>query len=673
MKRSLILHLCLWMSLVSMAQTKIALIVAIGEYEKSTGWSSISSQNDVPLIKASLIKQGFNEKDILVLRDAEATKDGILKAIDSHLIERSSKDGIAVFHYSGHGQQLMDDNGDEPDGYDEALVSYNANLRYIPGVYTGQNHIRDEELGGRMEILRRKLGPKGNVLVILDACHSGSGTRGGDAIRKHRGTDKPCAPEGYDQTLKGKKADNNAISGKASDEKNLAAMVGFFGASPHELNYETEDENGNGVGSLSYAFSKAFANADKNTTYGGLFDKIKVAMSGFAPRQTPQAEGDLRNTILGGKIVGKLNYFKVDKWEDEKTVKLNAGEILGLFKDSKVAFYDIDTKDPGKAKPKATGIITATSLTDATVTLDNSLEKVKAMESWVFVVEKNYGKLEVKVKLDIGNDQLKKSIISEFEKYPFIKLVPQNSDLIIDEGNKYSRGSQLTITSSTDMLLMDEPVDANIEKTTLQVIESVKSYSQASYIRGLDVNDSRMDVKFEFIPITVKQEGDKFVEVSRQELSSKKDESGNLVFKGEKDAFKLKITNNGNKAVYFTIIDIQPNNIINLVIPNPATDRKAIDYRITPGQSLELDDDDIMIFYPPYGNEVFKLIATETPLDLSSIITTRGESSRGDVNSNPFSGLFSESFKTAGSRGPRMPNVPNGSANIYTVTFKVVE
>jgi hypothetical protein len=36
-----------------------------------------------------------------------------------------------------------------------------------------------------------------------------------------------------------------------------------------------------------------------------------VELSGFAPRQTPQAEGDLDYTILGGKIAGKLDYFKV--------------------------------------------------------------------------------------------------------------------------------------------------------------------------------------------------------------------------------------------------------------------------------------------------------------------------------------------------------------------------
>ncbi len=670
MKKSLIIVALLFVAIFAQAQSKVALIVAIGNYEPNGGWSSISSQNDIPLIKAALIKQGFADKDILVLSDAAATKDGIMNAIKTHLIGKSAKDGIAVFHYSGHGQQIMDNNGDEIDGYDEALVAYNAKVRYQPGVYIGQNHIRDEELGEQMDVLRTKIGPKGNVMVILDACHSGTGTRGGG---KHRGTDKPLESEGYAQTVKDKKADNNAVSSNPSGSDKMAPMVGFFGASPHELNYETEDENGKGVGSLSYAFSRVFANADKNSTYRGLFDKIKVEMSGFAPRQTPQAEGDLDYTILGGKIVGKQDYFKVDKWNGDKEVVINGGELLGLFTNTKVAFYDIDTKDVSKAKPKATGKVTSATFTNATVTLDAPLDKNAALGSWIFVTEKNYGNLEIKVKLEVSNDGLKKAIMAEFAKYPFIKTVKDGvSDIIVDEGNTHSRGNQIKLTSSNDAILLEEPVNSNIALTAESVVEKVKTFSQASYIRGLSVTDAKMDVRFEFIPIETLKEGEKIKEKSRGDIASKTDETGVMTFKVE-EAYKIKITNNGTKPLYFTIIDIQPDNVINLVVPNASTGRLPLDYRLNPGETKELGDDDIIVFYPPTGNEVFKLIATETPLDLSSIIKTRGESSRGEKDANPFSVLFAETYKSGGSRGGGMPNVPQGSANVYSVTFKIVE
>lgn len=670
MKKTIAFLSLLMLAFVAGAQSKIALIVAIGEYEKSTGWSSISSQNDVPLIKAALIKQGFSEKDILVIRDAQATRDGIFKAIDDHLIAKSVKDGIAVFHYSGHGQQLIDDNNDEVDGYDEALVSYNASMRYIPGVYTGQNHIRDEELGARMDKLREKLGKKGNVMVILDACHSGTGTRGGD-VRKHRGTEKPCAPEGYESGIANKQPDKNGITKNPQGNENMAAMVGFFGASPHELNYETEDEKGNGVGSLSYAFSKVFSNADKNSTYGGLFDKIKAEMSGFAPRQTPQAEGDLKNIILGGKIAGKLDYYKVEQWNSNVNVTLNAGELQGLYADTKVSFYEVDTKDPSKAKAKATGTIVSTSLTGAVVNLSSPLDKTSAMASWVFVTEKKYGNMEVKVKLDVKNTDLKTSLLQSLAEFPFIKLVETGADVLVDEGNQYSRGSQVKLTSSNEITLLDETVNNNnLAATANTIVERIKSYGQAAYIRGLDVSDKNMDVKFEFVPIEIEQNGDQVREKSRGNIESKIDSSGVMVFKAEKDAFKIKVTNNSNKPLYFTIIDIQPDNKINLVVPNSESGRMPLDYRIDPNSTKVLDDKDIIVFYPPTGNEVFKLIASEKPLELSGIISTRGA---GDKDNNPFAVLFSESYKSTGSRGPKMPNVPAGGANVYTVTFKVVD
>lgn len=669
MKKLLNIIILMLVAVFAQSQSKVALIVAIGNYDPSTGWSSISSQNDVPLIKAALIKQGFVEKDILVISDAQATKDGILKAIKEHLIAKSTKDGIAVFHYSGHGQQVIDNNGDEIDGYDEALVSYNAKMRYQKGVYEGENHLRDEDLGAQMDELRLKLGPKGNVMVILDACHSGTGTRG-DNIRKHRGTDKPCAPDGY-SPKSDKNGEKNSIVSNAKNTDKMASMVSFFGASPNELNYETEDENHNGVGSLSYAFSRVFSNAGKNSTYRGIFDKIKIEMSSFAPRQTPQAEGQLDYSILGGKISGKTEYFKVEKWKTDKTVTINAGELLGLYANTKVAFYDIDTKDFSKAKPKATGIITSSNITSSEVTLDNPLDKKTALNSWIYVTEKNYGKLSLKVKMDVSNASLKGSISEELKKYPFISLVEDGADLIIDEGNKHSRGSQIKITSNTDYILLDEIVNSNTDVTIESIITKIKEYSQASYIRGMEVTDAKMDVKFEFIPIETTEDGDRIVEKSRGDIKTKYDSSGVLIVKAG-ESYKIKVTNNGTKDLYFTIIDIQPDNKINLVVPNAETGRTVHDYFIKRGESKELGDDDIIVFSPPTGNEVFKIIATEKPLDLSSIITTRGSGSRGE-NDSPFAALFAETFKSSGSRGPTMPNVPQGSANVYTLTFKIVD
>ena len=53
-----------------LAQDKYALIIGIGKYKF---WEKISSDNDVPFIKAALIKQGFAEANICILMDERAT------------------------------------------------------------------------------------------------------------------------------------------------------------------------------------------------------------------------------------------------------------------------------------------------------------------------------------------------------------------------------------------------------------------------------------------------------------------------------------------------------------------------------------------------------------------------------------------------------------------------
>ena len=48
-------------------------------------------------------------------------------------------------------------------------------MEYHPGA---DKHFRDDLLGQKLVQLRTKLGEKGNLLVIIDACHSGTMTRG---------------------------------------------------------------------------------------------------------------------------------------------------------------------------------------------------------------------------------------------------------------------------------------------------------------------------------------------------------------------------------------------------------------------------------------------------------------------------------------------------------------
>ena len=68
---------------VSSEPVKRALIIAIGDYPDSLGWARISSTNDVPLIKKALEGQDFKEQNIIIITDRNATRTGIVNAINN--------------------------------------------------------------------------------------------------------------------------------------------------------------------------------------------------------------------------------------------------------------------------------------------------------------------------------------------------------------------------------------------------------------------------------------------------------------------------------------------------------------------------------------------------------------------------------------------------------------
>ncbi len=288
-------------------------------------------------MKPTLTNQGFAEEDIDIIQNEQATKLGIIAAID-RLLAKATTGDIIVFHFSGHGQQVFDDaNKDEADGYDEALVPYNANMRYGGG-YTGQNHIRDDELGNKLKLLRKKIGKEGSLLVLLDACHSGTGTRGQE-ISITRGAEIKCEPEGYKNTINNSRG--AAKEGVFDDKELLSNMVVISAASADQLNYETKDNNNNGVGALSYAFSRAVSQSTGRLNYKMLFEKIKTDIQSWKPYQNPQIEGNTEQEVLGGKFIPSAEIIRISKWNGDNSIEIPRGIIHSITEGTKFDLYPV--------------------------------------------------------------------------------------------------------------------------------------------------------------------------------------------------------------------------------------------------------------------------------------------------------------------------------------------
>lgn len=190
--------LCLSWPLASMAK-KRALLIGISHYPQTTRnnpctWTNIHGSNDVRLLRGTLQKQGFR---ITTLTNAQATASHIRRAL-KRLCQQTAKGDMVVIHFSGHGQPFEDLSGDEADGWDEAIVPYDAKKCYSR-TYTGRCHIIDDELERYINSLRTTVGPRGFVYVVLDACHMGGASRDeseSDSAACARGTNVGFSPNG---------------------------------------------------------------------------------------------------------------------------------------------------------------------------------------------------------------------------------------------------------------------------------------------------------------------------------------------------------------------------------------------------------------------------------------------------------------------------------------------
>jgi len=277
------------------AGRKRALLVAISQYPQTGAypWRPLTAHEDVVQLKAALLEHGFAAHDVMTLEDGAATADGIRAAFRSHLIDAAQPGDTLLFHFSGHGQQVPDDNGDEIDGLDETLVPADATDQHAAA--GAKTNLRDDEIGAWLKTLEGKLRGwngklRGSVTVTLDSCFSGTATRGALGERGH----------GWDESLDGPRPPLRDIEQGielAGSLQDGPSEVQFLSAA---LSTQTAKEQ-DGMGVFSHALVQALRRADRQTTYRALLDDIsyEVAKSGVR-EQTARLEGNADLILFRG-------------------------------------------------------------------------------------------------------------------------------------------------------------------------------------------------------------------------------------------------------------------------------------------------------------------------------------------------------------------------------------
>lgn len=266
----LIISLFCLVAIAGNAQRKRAFMVGVSHYDTAlTGyqWNNINGVEDIRLLSPILKKQGF---DLSTLLDEQATYDNITRQF-SQFIGKTRKGDIVYLHFSTHGQPVEDLDGDEADGWDEAIVPIDAYKLYKKGVYEGKNHLLDDQLNQFVKELREKIGSSGFLYVIIDACHAGTSSRANDETV--RGT-----KVGFTYNNKVFKPSTIKKSHYRIETSSQMAKVLFIEACrPDQVNMEIKVGD-NFYGPLSYHIAQALSSHSLSTDAEEFLNGVKASI-----------------------------------------------------------------------------------------------------------------------------------------------------------------------------------------------------------------------------------------------------------------------------------------------------------------------------------------------------------------------------------------------------------
>jgi len=220
-----------------------ALLVGVGEY-RNPNHNLPGIDLDVELMRETALRLGFEDRAIRVLRNQQATHDGVLAALESHLGQAGEGDRV-LFYFTGHGTGVRDTSGDENDDQDEALVLHD----YAAG---GKGLLVDDEIA---RILKRTNAAQ--VLMFVDACHSGTiyksfgpddGFPLGPGVRAHhKGIPGPdggsvdgfASSRGYTVAAREPSSEGDRAGAGGSDA--IPRLVAYTAAKDHQSAIATEE------------------------------------------------------------------------------------------------------------------------------------------------------------------------------------------------------------------------------------------------------------------------------------------------------------------------------------------------------------------------------------------------------------------------------------------------
>ena len=324
---------------------KYALLIGITNYKTPSVNKIDGCENNVPLLAQTLTDSyGFKKENIRTLLNDQATKEAIVREFRTHLIDtaraakKESKEAVVVYYFCGHGSQYPDQDGDENDGLDETFVAYDSRSGNIPDIL-------DDEI----DDLKAELRPlTTNTTLILESCHSGTGSRNGDSLisQQAEGDKKKHPPykRRFPPTSDADALTYTEIAASASANTAKSESKEYCNCEkPYSL--------------MTKALVEALQRASHTTTYRALGQEIAATVA-VRSRQDPRVEGNRDTLLFGGAAKRVRPYIEIERLAGEGKILIKAGAVHGLKVGSQVAVYSpASTTNTGDKDWLANGVV----------------------------------------------------------------------------------------------------------------------------------------------------------------------------------------------------------------------------------------------------------------------------------------------------------------------------
>lgn len=608
---------------------KRALLVGIDKYDRGSkqpyhDWWDLNTSHDIAVLKEILIRKfQFDEKDILVLNTKERTTHAaIIDEFRNFLIKQTGKGDIVFFHYSGHGQQIPDNNDDEIDGYDESLV---------PSDYVsqkdGSRNIRDDELGALLDELKVK--EPGNVTISLDSCFAGTGTRGLLDLQT-RGGPWRGAPVPANKV----RGQDDSPSGLLNRGERPVPGYVFLAAASHEQTAkEVRNDDNLPMGLYTYALAKALDASGPNTTYRDLFERLNDIVTRRRNDQNPQLEGQLDKVLMEGTALPPQHYISVKvqpRRSGGDAVVLQAGKLHGMTEGSRFALYPAGTKDPKQSEKLADAVISTLSLTTATLTVQGKPDLEKLRTARAFETEHRYDNSLLKV-VSRGLDKLQggPEAVAEIKAAELLEVQSaesRNWNVLIraataeDISNgRVNAGFRGVILERDDGSVLGTVQEGQTMGTAIK--EILESEMRWITIKSLQNTDPNLQIEMRLIPVNVELDTEGYVsKVLGDKPEGLRRTSGSQIELSVGDHVMIELKNSGSEDAYVTVLNLRSDGRVGPGWPQPLPNFPAQDNKLKPGQVLRIREPYVFRIEEPLGQESFRAIATRTPTDFTPLI-----------------------------------------------------